>query len=83
MSLFYRVTLLDVIIAKIAGEEPLSKDDLPVFLSHAELIAGAFVAQCKTVLTLASEQHDDEVRDILTQRGPQGEFCFKNFKRRP
>ena len=53
--------MLDVILAKIAGEEPLTKDDVPVFLGHAELIAGTFVDQCKTVLNLASEQRDDEV----------------------
>ncbi|XP_053775679.1 ataxin-10 [Desmodus rotundus] len=60
MSNQERVTLLDVILAKIAGEEPLTKDDVPVFLGHAELIAGTFVDQCKTVLNLASEQRDDE-----------------------
>ena len=61
-------------IAKIVGDEPLTKDDAPVFLSHAELIASTFVDQCKIVLKLTSEQHaDDEVseqRGFLTQRGP-------------
>ena len=72
--MFYRVTLLDLMIAKIMGDEPLSKDEIPVFLSHAELIASTFVDQCKTVLKLTSEQHaDDEVREqteFLTQPGP-------------
>lgn len=61
-------------IAKIVGDEPLTKDDAPVFLSHAELIASTFVDQCKIVLKLTSEQPaDDEVseqRGFLTQRGP-------------
>lgn len=71
--MFYRVTLLDLIIAKIVGDEPLTKDDIPVFLSHAELIASTFVDQCKIVLKLTSEQHaDDEVR---------GQFLLKTQMR--
>lgn len=65
VELFYvhRVTLLDLMIAKLVGDEPLTKDDVPVFLRHAELIASSFVDQCRTVLKLTSEQHtEDEVR---------------------
>lgn len=47
---------MDLTIAKIAGEEPLTKDDVPVFLSHAELVASAFVDQCRAVLHLTAEQ---------------------------
>uniref|UniRef100_A0A9L0RX67 Ataxin-10 n=1 Tax=Equus caballus TaxID=9796 RepID=A0A9L0RX67_HORSE len=66
MSNQERVTLLDLIIAKIVGDEPLTKDDVPVFLSHAELIASTFVDQCKVVLRLTSEQQaDDEPTKIL------------------
>lgn len=82
--MFYRVTLLDLMIAKITSDEPLTTDDIPVFLRHAELIASTFVDQCKTVLKLASEEPpDDEVRegdfpisgkrewtDFLTQSSP-------------
>lgn len=61
-------------IGKIVGDEPLTKDDVPVFLSHAELIASTFVDQCKIVLRLTSEQHaGDEVREqrgFLAQPGP-------------
>ncbi|GAB5574360.1 ataxin-10 isoform X5 [Prionailurus iriomotensis] len=60
MSNQERVTLLDLMIAKIVGDEPLTKDDIPVFLSHAELIASTFVNQCKIVLKLTSEQHADD-----------------------
>ncbi|XP_077025282.1 ataxin-10 [Tamandua tetradactyla] len=60
MSNSERVTLLDLVIAKIVGDEPLPKDDIPVFLSHAELIASTFVDECKTVLKLMSEDHTDD-----------------------
>uniref|UniRef100_A0A8C9DKS5 Ataxin-10 n=1 Tax=Prolemur simus TaxID=1328070 RepID=A0A8C9DKS5_PROSS len=63
-----RVTLLDVIIAKIVGDEPLTKDDIPVFLCHAELMASAFVDQCKIVLKLTSEQHADDEEVLATIR---------------
>ncbi|XP_057342272.1 ataxin-10 isoform X2 [Manis pentadactyla] len=62
------VTLLDLIIAKIVGDEPLTKDDIPVFLSHAELIASTFVDQCKIVLKLTSEQHADDEEALATIR---------------
>ncbi|MBV97584.1 Ataxin-10, partial [Eschrichtius robustus] len=68
MSNQERVTLLDLMIAKIMGDEPLSKDEIPVFLSHAELIASTFVDQCKTVLKLTSEQHADDEEALATIR---------------
>lgn len=61
--MFCRVTLLDIIIAKVMADEPLTKEEVPVFLSHAELFASTFVDQCRLVLKLTSEQYtDDEVR---------------------
>uniref|UniRef100_A0A452ELZ7 Ataxin-10 n=1 Tax=Capra hircus TaxID=9925 RepID=A0A452ELZ7_CAPHI len=68
MSNQERVTLLDLMIAKIVGDEPLTKDDAPVFLSHAELIASTFVDQCKIVLKLTSEQHADDEEALATIR---------------
>ncbi|KAK2490177.1 hypothetical protein MC885_002450 [Smutsia gigantea] len=68
MSNQERVTLLDLMIAKIVGDEPLTKDDIPVFLSHAELIASTFVDQCKIVLKLTSEQHADDEEALATVR---------------
>ncbi|XP_045320489.1 ataxin-10 isoform X4 [Leopardus geoffroyi] len=62
------VTLLDLMIAKLVGDEPLTKDDIPVFLSHAELIASTFVNQCKIVLKLTSEQHADDEEALATIR---------------
>lgn len=61
--LFYRVTLLDIMIAKLVGDEQLTKDDISIFLRHAELIANSFVDQCRNVLKLTSEPHtEDKVR---------------------
>nr|XP_045219389.1 ataxin-10 isoform X2 [Macaca fascicularis] len=62
------VTLLDLMIAKITSDEPLTTDDIPVFLRHAELIASTFVDQCKTVLKLASEEPPDDEEALATIR---------------
>ncbi|KAM6216512.1 ataxin-10 [Rhynchocyon petersi] len=59
-----RVTFLDLMIAKIVGDDPLTKDDIPVFLSHAELVAGTFVDDCRSVLKLTSE-HQTEDEEVL------------------
>lgn len=67
-SLLHRVTLLDVLIAKMAGEEPLTKDDTLALLGHAELIASTFVDQCRVVLKLTAGQHDDD--EVRSQTSP-------------
>lgn len=55
--------MLDILISKVMAQEPLSRDEVPLFLSHAQLLASTFVDQCRDVLKLNSEQHsDDEVR---------------------
>ena len=59
---------MDLTIAKIAGEEPLTKDDVPVFLSHAELVASAFVDQCRAVLHLTAEQPTGDEEALATIR---------------
>ncbi|XP_055962984.1 ataxin-10 [Sorex fumeus] len=68
MSNQERVTLLDVIIAKITGDEPPLREDVPVFLSHAELMASSFVEQCKMVLELASEEPAEDEEVLATIR---------------
>ncbi|XP_051818834.1 ataxin-10 [Antechinus flavipes] len=55
-----RVTLLDLMVARLAGDEPLAREDLTAFQSHAELVASRFQERCKSVLRLASEYDNDE-----------------------
>lgn len=72
---------MDVLTAKLAGEEPLTKDDTTALLGHAELVASTFVDQCRVVLKLTDGQHDDdEVRARLPSTGPRGESSTA-FKR--
>lgn len=63
-----RVTLLDLMIAKLVNDEQLTKDEVSVFLHHAELIASSFVDQCRTVLNLTSEQHPEGEEVLATVR---------------
>ncbi|XP_054551949.1 ataxin-10 isoform X2 [Talpa occidentalis] len=68
MSNQERVALLDLTISRMAGDEPLTKDDVPAFLSHAQLIASTFVDQCRVVLKLTSEQHTEDEEALATIR---------------
>lgn len=68
MSNQERVTLLDIMIAKVMAEEPLARDEVPLFLSHAQLFASTFVDQCKIVLKLTSEQHADDEEALVIIR---------------
>nr|XP_045007964.1 ataxin-10 isoform X2 [Jaculus jaculus] len=63
-----RVTFLDIMIAKMVGDEQLTKNDVPLFLQYAELIASSFMDQCKTVLKLTSEQHAEDEDALATIR---------------
>ncbi|EHB13221.1 Ataxin-10 [Heterocephalus glaber] len=63
-----RVTLLDLMIAKLVNDEQLTKDEISVFLHHAELIASSFVDQCRTVLKLTSEPHAEDEEVLATIR---------------
>lgn len=75
--LFSRVTLLDIMIAKIVGDEQLTKDDISIFLRHAELIANSFVDQCRNVLKLTSEpQTEDKVRRHISGLRDSREACI-------
>ncbi|KAK7803574.1 hypothetical protein U0070_004210, partial [Myodes glareolus] len=63
-----RVTLLDIMIARLVGDEQLTKDDISIFLRHAELIANSFVDQCRNVLKLISEPHTEDKEALATIR---------------
>ncbi|XP_072452707.1 ataxin-10 [Notamacropus eugenii] len=62
-----RVTLLDLMIAKLIEDGPLTREDLAAFLRHAELVASNFQEKCKSVLKLASAGHnnDEEALTII------------------
>lgn len=68
MSNQERITLLDITIAKVMADEPLARDAVPVFLSHAQLLASTFVDQCKVVLKLTSEQQAEDEEALVTIR---------------
>ncbi|KAG8517960.1 Ataxin-10 [Galemys pyrenaicus] len=68
MSNQERVTLLDLTIARVAGDEPLPADDVPAFLGHAQLVASTFVDRCRAVLRLSSEPHAEDEEALTTIR---------------
>ncbi|XP_074083389.1 ataxin-10 isoform X2 [Macrotis lagotis] len=63
-----RVSLLDLMIAKLVGDEPLIREDLNAFLNHAELVASIFQKKSKSVLKLASTGPDNDEEALTTIR---------------
>ncbi|XP_044512874.1 ataxin-10-like [Gracilinanus agilis] len=63
-----RVTLLDLMIAKLIGDEPLTGEDTAAFLSHARFVASKFQEKCKSVLKLASSSHNGDEEALTTIR---------------
>ncbi|XP_027710087.1 ataxin-10 isoform X2 [Vombatus ursinus] len=63
-----RVMLLDLMVAKLVGDEPLTREELDAFLRHAEWVASSFQDKCKSVLKLASAGHDDDEEALATIR---------------
>ncbi|XP_036615045.1 ataxin-10 isoform X1 [Trichosurus vulpecula] len=63
-----RVAFLDLMIAKLIGDKPLTREELAAFLRHAELVASNFQEKCKSVLKLASAGHDNDEEALTTIR---------------
>lgn len=68
MSNQERITLLDIMLAKVMAEEPLARDEVPVFLNHAQLFASTFMDQCQIVLKLNAEHHGDDEEALVIIR---------------
>ncbi|XP_044533720.1 ataxin-10 [Gracilinanus agilis] len=63
-----RVTLLELMIAKLLGDEPLTSEDTAAFLSHAGFVASKFKENYKSVLKLASVRHREDEEALTAIR---------------
>ncbi|XP_056661008.1 ataxin-10-like [Monodelphis domestica] len=63
-----RVALLDLMIAKLVGDEPLTSEFTAAFLSHTGFVASRFQEKCKSVLKLASSDHSGDEEALTTIR---------------
>ncbi|XP_025969862.1 ataxin-10 isoform X2 [Dromaius novaehollandiae] len=63
-----RVTLLDLIMAKISEKNPVTNEEMIVFLRHADFLAGRFQEKCQAVLKLTSATGADDEEALVTIR---------------
>ncbi|XP_010191112.1 PREDICTED: ataxin-10 [Mesitornis unicolor] len=55
-----RVTLLELMLAKVSEDNPVTGEEMNVFIRHAEFLAGCFQEKCEAVLKLTSAAGADE-----------------------
>lgn len=57
-----RVTLLELMMAKVSENNPVNSEDMNMFMRHADFLAGCFQEKCEAVLKLTSAADaEDEV----------------------
>ncbi|NXP03785.1 ATX10 protein, partial [Thinocorus orbignyianus] len=55
-----RVTLLELMLEKVSEKNPISSEEINIFMSHADFFAGCFQEKCEAVLRLTSADAVDE-----------------------
>lgn len=57
-----RVTLLELMMAKVSEKNPVNSEEMNMFMTHADFLAGCFQEKCEAVLKLTSAADaEDEV----------------------
>lgn len=57
-----RVTLLELIMEKVSEKNPVTSEEMNLFMKHADFLAGCFEEKCEAVLKLTSAADaEDEV----------------------
>lgn len=57
-----RVTLLELIMEKVSEKNPVTSEEMNLFMKHADFLAGCFEEKCGAVLKLTSAADaEDEV----------------------
>ncbi|NXK22023.1 ATX10 protein, partial [Arenaria interpres] len=63
-----RVTLLELILEKVSEKNPVNSEEMNIFISHAEFLAGCFQEKCKAVLKLTSAADAEDEEALVTIR---------------
>ncbi|NXC66587.1 ATX10 protein, partial [Anhinga anhinga] len=63
-----RVTLLELIMAKVSEKNPVTSEEMNVFMRHADFLAGCFQQKCEAVLKLTSAADADVEEALVTVR---------------
>uniref|UniRef100_A0A8B9NHJ2 Ataxin-10 n=1 Tax=Accipiter nisus TaxID=211598 RepID=A0A8B9NHJ2_9AVES len=65
-----RVTLLELIMEKVSEKNPVTSEEMNLFMKHADFLAGCFKEKCEAVLKLTSAADaEDEVFPICLGPG--------------
>ncbi|NXX39864.1 ATX10 protein, partial [Tricholaema leucomelas] len=63
-----RVTLLELMMAKVSEKSPVTSEDPNVFIRHADFFADCFQEKCEAVLKLTSEADAEDEEALVTVR---------------
>ncbi|NXG69519.1 ATX10 protein, partial [Baryphthengus martii] len=63
-----RVTLLELMMAKVSEKDPVIGEEMNVFMRHADFLAGCFQEKCQVVLKLASAADAEDEEALVTIR---------------
>ncbi|NWI62085.1 ATX10 protein, partial [Todus mexicanus] len=63
-----RVTLLDLMMAKVSEKNPVTSEEINVFMRHADFLAGCFQEKCQVVLKLTSVADAEDEEALVTIR---------------
>ncbi|NXH69562.1 ATX10 protein, partial [Hydrobates tethys] len=59
-----RVTLLELIMAKVSEKNPVTSEEMNVFMRHADFLAGCFQEKCEAVLKLTYAEDEEALVTI-------------------
>ncbi|KAM6291994.1 ataxin-10 [Porphyrio hochstetteri] len=63
-----RVTLLELIMAKVSEKNPVTSEEMNVLVKHADFVAGCFKEKCESVLKLTSAADAADEEALVTIR---------------
>ncbi|NXF61909.1 ATX10 protein, partial [Ciccaba nigrolineata] len=63
-----RVTLLELMMAELSDKNPVTSEEMNVFMRHAEFLAGCFQEKCEAVLKLTSAADAEDEEALVTIR---------------
>uniref|UniRef100_A0A8D0KQ65 Ataxin 10 n=1 Tax=Strix occidentalis caurina TaxID=311401 RepID=A0A8D0KQ65_STROC len=63
-----RVTLLELMMAELSEKNPVTSEEMNVFMRHAEFLAGCFQEKCEAVLKLTSAADAEDEEALVTIR---------------
>ncbi|XP_053941705.1 ataxin-10 isoform X1 [Cuculus canorus] len=63
-----RVTLLELMMAKVSEKNPATSEEMNVIARHAEFLAGCFQEKCEAVLKLTSAADAEDEEALITIR---------------